>query len=139
MLVSIELFIESVIDSLILSDKMGMILPRTSGLVSASITCTVIVCFALEFFWYWLMHYDLFYPLMCYDASFVVFVVLKLLADLMDFQEFVFYWVCQVFLVYFRMIIQIVYGLLVLRRLDCLLLWGLPSLFIFTNRFANYR
>jgi hypothetical protein len=139
MLVSIELFIESVIDSLILSNKMGMILPRTSGLVSASITCTVIVCFALEFCWYWLMHYDLFYPLMCYDASFVVFVVLKLLADLMDFQEFVFYWVCQVFLVYFRMIIQIVYGLLVLRRLDFLLLWGLPSLFIFTNRFANYR
>jgi hypothetical protein len=55
-------------------------------------------------------------------ASFVVFGVLKLLADLLDFQEFVFYWVCQVFLVYFRMVIQIVYGLLVLRRLDCLLL-----------------
>jgi DNA-binding transcriptional regulator GbsR (MarR family) len=54
------------------------------------------------------------------DASFVVFVALKLLADLLDFQEFVFYWVCQVFLVYFRMVIQIVYGLLVLRRLDCL-------------------
>ena len=45
MLASTELFIESVIDSLILSDKMGMILPRTSGLVSASITCTVIVFF----------------------------------------------------------------------------------------------
>jgi hypothetical protein len=28
----------------------------------------------------------------------------------------------QVFLVYFRIVIQIVYGLLVLRRLDCLLL-----------------
>jgi hypothetical protein len=35
MLASTELFIESVIDSLILSDKMGMILPKTSGLVSA--------------------------------------------------------------------------------------------------------
>ena len=45
MLASTELFIESVIDSLILSDKMGMILPRTAGLVSASITCTVIVFF----------------------------------------------------------------------------------------------
>jgi hypothetical protein len=64
------------------------------------------------------------HPRMCYDASFVVFVVLKLLEDLLDFQEFVFYWVCQVFLVYFRIVIQIVYGLLVLRRLDCLLLWG---------------
>jgi hypothetical protein len=41
---------------------------------------------------------------MCYDASFVVFVVLKLLADLLDFQELVFYWVCQVFLVYFRIV-----------------------------------
>jgi hypothetical protein len=51
------------------------------------------------------MHYDLLHPLMCYDASFVVFVVLKLLADLLDFQEFVFYWVCQVFLVYFWEII----------------------------------
>jgi hypothetical protein len=33
---------------------------------------------------------------MCYDASFVVFFVLKLLKDLLDFQEFVFYWVCQI-------------------------------------------
>jgi hypothetical protein len=33
-------------------EMIGMILPRTSGLVSASITCTVIVFFALEFFWY---------------------------------------------------------------------------------------
>ena len=32
------------------------------------------------------MHYDLFHPLMCYDALFVVFVVLKLLADHLDFQ-----------------------------------------------------
>jgi hypothetical protein len=48
MLASTELFIESVIDSLILSDKMGMILSRTSGLVSASITCTVI-----GFFLHW--------------------------------------------------------------------------------------
>jgi len=40
---STELFIESV-DSLNLSEKMGIILPRTSGLVSASITCAVIVC-----------------------------------------------------------------------------------------------
>jgi anion-transporting ArsA/GET3 family ATPase len=32
------------------------------------------------------MHYDLLHPLMCYDASFVVFVVLKLLEDLLDFQ-----------------------------------------------------
>jgi hypothetical protein len=39
MLASTELFIESVIDSLILSDNMGMILPRISGVVSASITC----------------------------------------------------------------------------------------------------
>ena len=52
MLASTELFIESVIDSLILSDKMGMILPRTSGLVSVSIIYTVIVFFALEFSWY---------------------------------------------------------------------------------------
>jgi hypothetical protein len=33
---------------------------------------------------------------MCYDASFVVFGVLKLLADLLDFQEFVFYWKKQI-------------------------------------------
>ena len=139
MLASTELFIESVIDSLILSDKMGMIFPRTSGLVSASITCTVIVFLCTGVF---LVLTDVlrpFSPLMCYDASYVVFVVLVLLADLLDFQELVFYWVCQVFLVYFRMVIQIVYDLLVLRRLDCLLLWGLPSLFIFPNRFANYR
>ena len=50
MLASTELFIESVIDSLILSDKMGMILAKTSGLVSASITCTVIGLFCTGVF-----------------------------------------------------------------------------------------
>jgi hypothetical protein len=50
MLASTELFVESVIDSLILSDKIGMHLPRTFGRVSASITCTVIVYFCTGVF-----------------------------------------------------------------------------------------
>jgi hypothetical protein len=41
------------------------------------------------------MHYDLFHPLMFYDVSFVVFVVLMLLADRPGFQVLVFKSVSQ--------------------------------------------
>jgi hypothetical protein len=75
------------------------------------------------------MQYDFFRPLMRYDALSVVLVILKLLGDLLDFKVLVFYYVWQVFLLYLWVVIQIVYGLLVLRRLNCLLLLRLHLCF----------